>query len=110
MSDRRDRLPNRRASETFDFVHDEHRYTATLGYYPDGRLGEIFLRSGRTGTALSIATMEVAIALSFALQHGCSVETMREAFPRTAEGAPEGVAGALLAKLAERDKGPVKVT
>jgi hypothetical protein len=100
----RERLPQRRGGETFEFKAGppgkEITYTATLGYFPDGRLGELFLRAGKSGTDLAIATLEIAIAVSFALQHGCSVETMRAAFPRTADGRPEGVMGTLLDILA----------
>ncbi len=51
----REILPQRRRSETFEFSAGtqpgaEITYTATLGFYPDDRLGEIFLRAGKSGT------------------------------------------------------------
>lgn len=100
MTDRRERLPNRRGAEGLEFECQGMRYTATLGYYHDGRLAEIFLRCGKSGTDANIAMMEAAIAVSFALQHGCTVETMRAAFPRTSRGEPEGPLGTLLDTLA----------
>jgi len=39
----RERLPNRRAAETFDIEASGLKYTATLGFRPDGRVVEIFL-------------------------------------------------------------------
>ena len=104
----RERLPNRRPSETINFEVERDgvppiSYTATIGYYMDGRVAEIFLRSGRTGTDLLIQTNETALAVSFALQHGCPLETIRKAMPRTNDGRPEGVIGTLLDILAAED-------
>jgi hypothetical protein len=39
----RDRLPNRRAAEMFDFEHGGRKWTATIGRFPDRRVAEIFL-------------------------------------------------------------------
>jgi hypothetical protein len=108
----REKLPNRRAAEIFDLMAgtaagQEIPYTVQIGYYPDGRMGELFLRSGRAGSDLNVLAMEIAVAVSFALQYGCPVETMRSAVPRRSDGAPEGVLGALLDRLAmdqEREK------
>lgn len=91
------RLPNRRPSINLDFTfRGGIPVQATVGLYPDGRVGELFLRSGLVGTDLSIAMTEVAIAVSMALQHGCSLETLRAAMPRTSRGEPEGAIGTLL--------------
>ena len=71
-------------------------YITTLGYYDDGRLGEVFLGSPKIGTDIDIATRDAAMILSFALQHGADVATMRAAMSRDATGRPEGVMGTLL--------------
>ena len=102
----RECLPNRRRAETFEFeagpqLGSQIKYAATLGFYPDGRLGEAFLRSGKSGTHINSLAIEVAIALSFALQYGCPADVIRKACPRTAEGEPESVLGTLLDLLAE---------
>lgn len=108
MSDNvRQRLPNRRGSEVLDFETFQRgsappiRYNATIGYFRDGSPAEVFLRAGKAGTDISIQSQETAIAVSFALQFGCPVELMRQAMPRTAEGAPEGAIGMLLDILAK---------
>jgi hypothetical protein len=98
----RERLPNRRGSENVDFTTVPRpgvqpiSYTATLGYFADGRLAEVFLRAGRAGTDLNIQSQETALAVSMALQYGCPAEVLRAAMPRTADGKPEGAIGALL--------------
>lgn len=96
MTTTRQILPNRRPSENISFECRNQSYVATLGFYPDGRLGEIFLRAGKVGTDLNVSTIETAIAVSFALQHGCDLNTMREAMPRSADGRAEGAVGKLL--------------
>ncbi|RWX72598.1 hypothetical protein EOA24_00725 [Mesorhizobium sp. M2A.F.Ca.ET.039.01.1.1] len=93
-------MPQRRLSETIHFKHDKFVYTATLGFYDDGRIGEIFLSSTKSGSFLDIATRDSAIALSFALQHGARISTMREAMTRDGQGRAEGALGALLDRLA----------
>ena len=70
-------------------------YIATVGFFPTGGVGDIFLRAGKAGTDLDIATRELSIAISFALQHGATVEAMRAAFPRHGIHA-EGALGTLL--------------
>lgn len=100
-------LPNRRPCETIKFnVTRRDRtpatYHATLGYYPDGRLGEVFLSAGKTGSDVDVAARDSAIAFSFALQHGCSIETARTAFCRDENGHAEGPLGTLLDLLEKR--------
>src|SRR5262245_3021738 len=102
MSDRT-RLENRRPAEILEFSTygpTPIRYTASIGRFPDGRLAEAFLRSGKAGTDINTQAMEAAILLSFALQYGAPAERLRSAMPRTAEGNPEGAIGMLLDILA----------
>lgn len=100
----REALPQRRKSENVEFTCRNIRYTATLGYYSDGRLGEVFLFAGKVGTDVDIATRDSAIALSLALQNGCPVEQLRSAFLRDAPGAAEGPLGKLLDLLSIANK------
>lgn len=99
MTTRR-RLPNRRPSETITYECRGQKIDATVGYAPNGRISEAFIRSGKAGTDLSISMIEAGIALSFALQCGANIEAMREAFPRTEDGRAEGAIGQLLDLLA----------
>jgi hypothetical protein len=39
----RNRLPDRRPAESFELEVEGIRYTATLGRFPDGTIGELFL-------------------------------------------------------------------
>ena len=38
----RTRLPDRRAAETVQLEHGGTRFMVTIGFYPDGRPGEVF--------------------------------------------------------------------
>ena len=42
----RQRLPDRRAAVSVDLEHGGSRVTVTIGFYPDGRPGEVFACSG----------------------------------------------------------------
>jgi hypothetical protein len=100
----REPLPERRRSETLDFnFAGKLQYRATLGYYDDGRLGEVFLNAGKVGTDVDVSTRDSAIALSFALQFGCTVDVIRAAMTRDGNGQPEGPLGVLLDLLAKEE-------
>jgi hypothetical protein len=70
----RDRLPNRRFSVGFNFDHEGHRYRATASRYDDGRLGEIFLDTGKVNTPLQQNAETSAVLVSLLLQHGVGVD------------------------------------
>lgn len=98
----REPLPNRRQTIRMQFWVGKIIYTATLGYYDDGRLGEVFLNAGKIGTESNVIARDSAIAISFALQHGCTVEMARTAFTRDADGNAEGPLGILFDMLVEQ--------
>ena len=93
---RRERLPSRRISETVAFQHGGADFTMTLGLYPDARLGEIFVNAGHANSALDALASDAAIAVSFALQHGADLATMRSAMKRNSQGEPSSPIGAAL--------------
>jgi hypothetical protein len=62
----RKRLPNRRGHMLLDFEADGFRYTAGLGLFEDGRLAEVFLNSGKIGTAIETAARDSAVVASIA--------------------------------------------
>jgi hypothetical protein len=59
----RERLPNRRASETFNFEVGGLRYCATIARFEDGRIGEIFLASHKAGSQADTAARDSAIVV-----------------------------------------------
>jgi hypothetical protein len=73
----RERLPNRRSCELFSFDVAGHRYTASFGRFPDGRVAEIFLDTGKPNTAVQTHASDSAVLVSLLLQHGVCLETIR---------------------------------
>jgi hypothetical protein len=96
----RERLPNKRACETIAFERDGSNYQMTVGFYPDGRPGEIFLNADRSNSLLDVLASDAAILASLALQHGCTLETIAHALKRDARGDPSSPIGAALDRIA----------
>jgi hypothetical protein len=100
---RRQRLPNRRASETFDLSVGKIKYRCTFSKLPDGRLGEIFLSNGKSGSDSDTAAKDSAVVCSIALQYGVPLETIRRALMRDARGHASGPLGVALDYLLASD-------
>jgi len=96
----RNRLPNRRANETIAFERDGSRYRLSIGYFPDGTVGEVFLNADRGDSFLDVLASDAAILASLALQHGCSLETITHALKRDARGLAASPIGAALDRIA----------
>ncbi|ACL59105.1 hypothetical protein [Methylobacterium nodulans] len=106
----RERLPNRREHEVFDFVfsrgpHDPvgTRYTAGLGWAaPGAPVTEIFLDCDKLASAMTDDARDIAVILSIALQHGVPLAPIRAALTKLESGEPAGLAGRLLAEIEAR--------
>jgi hypothetical protein len=96
------RLPNRRASLSFDVEVAGLRYKATVSYFYDGSLAELFISNHKAGNASDVAARDAGILVSLCLQHGCNVETIARALSRNSDGSASGVIGAVLDKIAGR--------
>ncbi len=100
MTERRERLPDRRSSETFDIGLVGRRYRCTISRFADGRLGEVFLSNNKAGSDSDTAARDSAIVCSIALQFGADVETIRKALCRDERGNASGPLGVALDLLA----------
>src|SRR5262245_60602357 len=92
----RERLPDRRLSESFSFQCNDLHYTATISRYADGRLAEIFLGNAKAGSHSDAAAKDSAVVASIAFQHGVPVETIRKALLRDPRGIPSSPLGMAL--------------
>ena len=101
----RQRLPNRRASETFALECAGLKYTATISRFNDGRVGEIFLSNHKGGSHADTAARDAAIACSIALQFGADIETVRRALCRDGRGNASGPLGVALDLIANGERG-----
>jgi ribonucleoside-diphosphate reductase alpha chain len=67
-------LPATRDSITHKFAVDGHEGYLTVGLYPDGTPGEIFLKISKEGSAISGMCQAFSRAFSLAIQHGLSIK------------------------------------
>ncbi|MGB9147548.1 MAG: vitamin B12-dependent ribonucleotide reductase, partial [Acidobacteriaceae bacterium] len=76
----RHRLPEERASLTHKFSIAGHEGYITVGLYPNGQPGEIFIRMAKEGSTVSGLMDSFATAASLALQHGVPLKVLCEKF------------------------------
>jgi len=96
----RQRLPSRRVAETFELEVGGLRYTATIGRFPDGRIGELFLNNHKSNSATDVNAGDAAIVCSIAIQFGADIEIIRQALCRDSQGRASGPLGAALDRIA----------
>jgi hypothetical protein len=99
----RERLPNRRASKTFEFEIAGLKYTCTVSRYRDGRIAELFLNNHKLNSAADTNARDAAITFSIAVQHGADSEVIRRALCRDGQGNASGPLAAALDKIVGRE-------
>ena len=80
---RRNRLPDERASTTHKFRVGTHEGYLTVGLYPDGQPGEIFIVMAKEGSPVSGLINSFAQAVSIGLQFGVPLRVFCEKFSFT---------------------------
>ncbi|HEY3705831.1 MAG TPA: vitamin B12-dependent ribonucleotide reductase [Terracidiphilus sp.] len=79
----RHRLQEERASVTHKFSIAGHEGYITVGLYPTGQAGEIFIKMAKEGSTVSGLMDSFATAVSLALQHGVPLRVLCEKFAHT---------------------------
>src|SRR5580704_11438376 len=79
----RHRLQAERASITHKFSIAGHEGYITVGLYPNGQPGEIFIRMAKEGSTVSGLMDAFATSVSLALQHGVQLKVLCEKFAHT---------------------------
>jgi ribonucleoside-diphosphate reductase alpha chain len=79
----RHRLPGERASVTHKFSIAGHEGYITVGLYPTGQPGEIFIKMAKEGSTVSGLMDAFATSISLALQHGVPLRVLCEKFAHT---------------------------
>ena len=110
----RRKLPARRRSEAVSFDHilsngGRDGYIATIGYQPDGRVGEVFIDRPKVSNDASNLGHDVAVLISIAMQYGVPLDVLRAAVGRDENGLPHSLAGTVLDLLAEEAQRPAVV-
>ena len=94
MTAKRKRLPDWRASEVYQFEHRAVAYTATVSFFGDGRLAEIFIDCAKPGSGVAEHANDAAVLVSLLLQHGVEAAAIRHSI--------SGPLATALAKVGER--------
>jgi ribonucleoside-diphosphate reductase alpha chain len=79
----RRKLPDERSALTHKFSIAGHEGYITIGMYPDGQPGEIFLTMSKEGSTISGLMDSFATAISLALQYGVPLQTLVDKFAHT---------------------------
>jgi ribonucleoside-diphosphate reductase alpha chain len=79
----RHKLQEERASITHKFKVGDHEGYITVGLYPNGEPGELFVKMAKEGSTVSGLMDSFALAVSLALQYGVPLKTFCEKFAHT---------------------------
>ena len=80
---RRERLPDTRQSITHKFSVSGHEGYITVGLYPDGRPGELFITMAKEGSTIGGLMDCFGTAVSMSLQYGVPLEVYVNKFSHT---------------------------
>lgn len=99
----RNALPLRRRAETFEIDYGglARSHTISVGFYEDGKLGEVFINGGKSGEVVEAIARDGAVLLSMALQSGVPIETIKHAITRNSQDEPASIIGAVVDRLSE---------
>lgn len=94
----REPLPLRRRSETFELPFGGFRqsHIITVGFYEDGRIGEVFINGGKSGEIVEAIARDGAVILSMALQHGVPLDDISHAITRDGQNMPQSIVGVIV--------------
>ena len=102
----RERLPDRRQSETLDLWHGGKRYHLTIGEYPDGSPGEVFIHGAKPGSDTDLLYDDVGVLISRLLQHGDDPVALAAGLGKLGNGqGPASLVGAIADVLAAKVAG-----
>src|SRR5262245_55245448 len=89
-------LPNRRFAETGGLEHGGTRFMVTIGFYPDGRPGEVFTHGARSGSSLDAVLADACVVVSCLIQHGVAPRHLATSMGRLGNAEPASIIGAVV--------------
>ena len=93
----RQRLPNRRECETYEFERDKLKYTISYGRaHAGGPVRELFINAGKLGTNMESLMCDASTAISVALQNGATPQELAHSITRNPDGTPASPIGQIL--------------
>ena len=109
----RERLPNRRPSETVELEFEGVEFAICVGFYFDGRPAEVFTTGAKVGSHLDAILDDASILVSLLLQHEVAPAAIAKSMSRVdRSGEPGSIVGALADLLAHeaRTRSPADAT
>jgi hypothetical protein len=101
----RRRLPNRRSCSTFDFESQGLKFTASFSCFPDGSIGELFIRNHKASSMAGINAADAAVLFSIARQFGAPLPVLQKALMRDSDGKASGPLACALDAISKLDGG-----
>lgn len=92
----RQRLPDRRPAETVKIEVGGMRFAVTIGFYDDGRPGEVFVHGTRTGSTLDSLLADACVVISVLMQHGIEPRELAASMGWLGNAEPASVLGAVI--------------
>jgi hypothetical protein len=93
----RTRLPDRRPNLTAAVKLADRAYAVTIGFYPDGRVGEVFAHGAKVGSEIDFLLDDACVAISLLLQLGADPAALAASMGRLGDGrSPVSIIGALV--------------
>ena len=86
--------------------HDGTRFMVTIGFYPDGRPGEVFTHGARSGSNLDALLADACVVVSCLIQHGVEPRDLASSMGRLGNASPASVIGAVVDLVAAASAGP----
>ena len=68
-------------------------FAVTVGYYPTGEPGELFISGAKAGSELDAIARDGAVLVSLGLQHGVPLSEMQGALTRERNGVSSTIVG-----------------
>jgi len=104
MSAARQRLPNRRFTESFDFIAQNMKFTASFSRGDDGSVLEIFLRNHKADSMAGVNASDASVLWSIARQYGVPFDVLQKSLMRNSDGSGSGPLAVALDLIAGADK------
>jgi hypothetical protein len=68
----------------------------TIGFYPDGRPGEVFTHGARSGSNLDALLADACVVVSCLIQHGVEPSHLATSMGRLGNSEPASIIGAVI--------------
>ena len=93
----RERLPDRRPSLTSELIFNGTAYAVTVGFYLDGRPGEVFTHGAKVGSTMDAILDDACVLVSLLLQHRIDPASLARSMGRAGDGTtPASILGTLI--------------